>query len=209
MHDDFDQEPIPGLPELPPEGEVILWQGKPDWWALTWQSLSLPWVIGYFVVLALWRFAVAVDLMPLGSAVAVSTPFLVLGGVVVGLLILVGFVQAWATMYTVTNRRVAMRVGAALTLTLNLPYRQIGAADLALGRGGIGTITFDTLGETRFSYLMLWPHVRPWKMKKTQPALRCIPDAARVAAMIGEAAEARISTPEIAMPAPSAAIPAE
>lgn len=33
-HDDFAVEPIPGLPELPPEGEHILWQGAPCWHAL-------------------------------------------------------------------------------------------------------------------------------------------------------------------------------
>ena len=27
-HDDFAAEPINGLPELPPRGEVILWQGR-------------------------------------------------------------------------------------------------------------------------------------------------------------------------------------
>ncbi len=31
-HDDFEAEPIKGLPEMPPEGEVILWQGQPNWW---------------------------------------------------------------------------------------------------------------------------------------------------------------------------------
>ncbi|WP_242601404.1 photosynthetic complex putative assembly protein PuhB [Pseudaestuariivita atlantica] len=200
MHDDFDQEPIKGLPELPPEGEVILWQGRPDWRALAWQSLSLPWVIGYFVVLALWRFGAAVDLMPLGQAVAVSMPFLILGAIVVALLTAFAAIQAWATVYTVTNRRVAMRIGAALTVTLNLPYRQIARADLAMGRRGTGTIAFDTLGDVQFSYVMTWPHVRPWRMKKTQPALRCIPDAERIARLIGEAAEARISQPEIRLP---------
>ena len=29
-HDDFQIEPVPGLPERPPEGERILWQGRPN-----------------------------------------------------------------------------------------------------------------------------------------------------------------------------------
>ena len=29
-HDDFDQEPIRGLPEMLPEGETILWHGAPN-----------------------------------------------------------------------------------------------------------------------------------------------------------------------------------
>jgi hypothetical protein len=42
-------------------------------------------------------------------------------------------------------------------------------------------LAFELIGETRISYLMSWPHVRPWRMARTQPALRCIPDAQNVA----------------------------
>ena len=53
------------------------------------------------------------------------------------------------------------------------------------------------MGDTRLSYLVCWPHVRPWHMSRTQPALRCIPDAARVAQMLSEAAETRVSQPVV------------
>ena len=43
-HDDFEIEPIKGLPERPPEVEDILWQGRPDWWRLAVESLSVKWV---------------------------------------------------------------------------------------------------------------------------------------------------------------------
>lgn len=208
-HDDFATEPVPGLPEMPPEGERILWQGKPDWWRLSWESLSIPYVAGYFVFLALWRLGAVFDLMPFGQAVGASVPFLVLGVISVALLVLIGWVQAVTTLYTVTNRRVAMRIGAALTVTLNLPYTQIANANLSLRKGGTGTIAFETMGDTRLSYLMLWPHMRPWHIRLTQPALRCIPDAEKVARIIAEAADARVTTPQVermaAGPAPVAA----
>ncbi len=207
-HDDFAIEPIEGLPELPPEGEEILWQGRPQVWALMKAALSFWWVMGYFVLLTLWRFTAVVDLMPLSQAIAASVPFLVLGGIVAFLLWLTAFVQARATVYTVTNRRIAMRVGAALTITINVPYTQIASADLDLRKDGTGTIVLTTLGETRFSYLMLWPHVRPWHFN-TKPALRCIKDAEKIAAMIGEAATTRISTPQVARRAAPAPLPAE
>lgn len=197
-HDDFATEPVHGLPETPPEGERILWQGRPDWWALSWEALSLPWVAGYFVLLAAWRFASVYDLMPLGQAVGATVPMLMLGAAVIGLLMIVGYVQARATVYTVTNRRIAMRIGAALTVTLNLPYTEIGSADLALNKRGTGTIALSLMGTTKLSYLVCWPHVRPWHTRMTQPALRCIPDAAKVAGLIAGAAEARISMPRVA-----------
>ncbi|SLN58170.1 hypothetical protein ROJ8625_02933 [Roseivivax jejudonensis] len=208
-HDDFDIEPVPGLPERPPEGERILWQGRPDAFALTWTSLSLPWVVGYFVLLALWRFGTLVDLVPMGQAVGAAVPFLILGAIVVALLGLIGWIQARATVYTVTDRRVAMRIGAALTVTLNLPYTQIAAAGYAPGRRGTGTIALSTVGGPVMSYLVLWPHVRPWRIARPEPALRCIPQAEQVARLIAEAAEARVAVPQVApaeaRPAPAAA----
>ncbi len=197
-HDDFDQEPVKGLPELPPEGEVILWQGRPDWWALTREALNIYWVIGYFLFLFAWRFVILSDQVTLTQAISGSTPFLVLGAIVCGLLILTAVIQARATVYTITNRRVAMRIGAALTVTLNLPYTQIANATLDLRKRGTGTIALDLMGDTRLSYLVCWPHVRPWVMRRTQPALRCIPEASRVAELLSEAAEKRVSSPVIA-----------
>ena len=117
--DDFAFEPIRGLPERPPEGEVILWQGQPNWLRLSVDSLNVWWVLGYFIFLFVWRFISVSDLMPIYQAVLVSLPFLALGLIVTLLLMLVGFIQANATVYTITNKRVVMRIGAALTVTLN------------------------------------------------------------------------------------------
>lgn len=195
-HDDFATEPVRGLPERPPEDERILWQGKPDAWALTRSALAFWWVMGYFVFLALWRLIAAIDIMPVGQAIGISIPFLILAVIVGCLLYLTAWVQARATVYTITNKRVAMRVGAALTITLNLPYTQISSADLDLRKDGSGTIALTTMGDVSFSYLVLWPHVRPWRFP-ARPALRCIPNAERVARLLAEAAESRVTMPQI------------
>jgi len=209
-HDDFAVEPVEGLPERPPEGEHVLWQGRPNWWALTRDALSLYWVAGYFVALFIWRFATLADQVTLASAFRASFPFIILGAVVCAILMIVGAVQARATVYTITNRRVAMRIGAALTVTLNLPFTQVRNADLNLRRDGTGTIALDLLeAETRLSYLVCWPHVRPWVMRRTQPALRCIPEAETVARLLSETAEARVETPRVARLSDSAPIAAE
>ncbi|MET4101638.1 hypothetical protein ABIE58_001061 [Roseovarius sp. MBR-78] len=208
-HDDFASEPVRGLPETPPEGEQILWQGRPHGFWLSWDSLSLPWVAGYFAILTIWRFVSVIDQVPLMQAVALSLPFVIMGAIVIAMLLIVGYVQARATVYTITNRRVAMRIGAALTVTLNLPFTQIAKADFRRGRGGTGTIALDLLGDTQLSYLVCWPHVRPWVMRRTQPALRAIPEAEKIAALLAEAAETRIATPQIARRAAPAPIAAE
>ena len=131
------------------------------------------------------------------GAFAFGLPYAILWAMAFAVVLLLAWVQARATVYTITTARVAMRIGAALTVTLNLPFRQIANADLKLRKNGTGTIALETLGETQFSYLVLWPHLRPGHVKVTKPALRCIPDAAKVAGILAEAAEARISQPVI------------
>ncbi len=196
-HDDFKFEPIRGLPEALPAGEHILWQGSPVAAKLAREALAIRWVAGYFGLLAIWRAGVSATSVDTLTALAHAIPFLLIGAVACGLIYLVAYVQARATVYTLTNKRVGMRIGAALTMTLNLPYTCIGNASLDAREGGTGTLAFELIGDTRLSYILTWPHIRPWHMNPVQPALRCIPDAAAVAAIFAEAAETRIAQPII------------
>ena len=191
-HDDFAAEPINGLPELPPRGEVILWQGRPNWFRLTVESLNLWWVVAYFAVLTAWRFITVIDVLSFERTIIMTLPFVIMTLIVVLLLMLVGFIQARATVYTITNRRVAMRIGAALTVTLNIPYTQIENAAVSVGKASCGNIALETKGDSKFSYLVLWPHVRSWKISKPEPTLRAIPDVQSVAQILAKAAKARI-----------------
>jgi len=196
-HDDFKFEPVRGLPEALPKDEHILWQGAPDPRRLAREALAVRWVGGYFLVLALWRVGASMADFPLGAALLHGIPFVVMGLVTCAILYGIAYVQARSTVYTLTNKRVAMRIGAALTMTLNLPYVCIGTAKLDARPSGHGTLAFELIGDTRLSYLMTWPHVRPWRMARTQPALRCIPDAGAVARIFADAAETRISQPQV------------
>ena len=208
-HDDFKFEPVHGLPEALPEDEHILWQVAPNPLRLAKDAWSLNWVLGYFVALAAIRVIMVSPDMSLTAAMAQGIPFLFAGGIVALILIGLATVQARSTVYTLTNKRACMRIGAALSMTLNLPYVCIGNANVAVRPSGLGTLTFELIGETRLSFLMTWPHVRPWHMRRTQPAFRAIPDAARVAAIFAEAAETRVSMPQVAPVASRDAIAAE
>lgn len=211
-HDDFQVEPVKGLPEPLPEGEKMLWQGRPDWLALSKDALRVHWVLGYFVFLAAWRFVSLIDIVPLGQALFATIPMLIMGLVAAGILAFFATMMARLTVYTVTDARVVMRIGVLLTLTLNLPYRQIANAMLDLHKNGTGTIAFETTDKTKLSYLVLWPHMRPWHLARTQPALRCIPDAQHIADLIADAAEARVSIPQVSRKStvePASAVAAE
>jgi hypothetical protein len=192
QHDDFHVEPVRGLPEAPPEGEHILWQGAPSWRALARDALNLYWVVGYFVVLATWRGVVHADRDGWAIGLKAMIPYLVMGLIACAILSGIALILAKTTVYTITNRRVALRIGAALTVTLNVPFTLLAKADLTTHRDGTGTIALDLMDDTKLSYLICWPHVRPWKISKTQPALRAIPDAKSVAAMLAQAAHTRV-----------------
>ena len=205
-HDDFAFDHAPGLPEPLPKGEHMLWQGRPDAWRLAVESLALKWVIGYFVVLAVWRVAAALPDHSAGVALASAVPLIVLGLVATAILYGFSWLQARQAIYTVTTERVILRVGAALQVTLQMPYRRIENIALDLRKTGTGTIAFEPQkeGGDQLSYLVLWPHVRPWHARLPQPAFRCIPNAAEVAELLAETAEGRLAQPQIAARAEAA-----
>jgi hypothetical protein len=195
-HDDFAFEPIPGLPARLPAGEELLWQGRPDANALAREAYGIRWIAGYFALIVLWRATVGFDEAGLLGALAFGLPYVGLAVLGCAIVYLLAVAQARATIYTITSSRVVMRIGAALTVTFNFPFVQMESAQLD-DRGATGTIALQTKGETRISFLILWPHVRPWHVARTQPALRCIPDAAAVAKLLAAAAQTRLSQPTI------------
>lgn len=208
-HDDFAFDALPGLPERPPQDELILWQGRPDTWALARDAFRIRWLAVYFALIVLWRAGAAFADGGLLLALAKGLPYLGLGLLGLGVVYFLAWAQARATIYTLTTARVVLRIGAALPVTFNLPFVQIGAANLDLRKDGTGTIAFDTLGETRIAALVAWPHIRPGLWAKTQPALRSIPDAARVSRMFADAAEARLTTPRVTRTASFVPVAAE
>jgi Bacterial PH domain len=195
-HDDFAFEPIPGLPAPLPAGEEMLWQGRPSLRALAREAYKINWFAAYGAALVLWRASVGYGIGGLSGAFAFGLPYLALALVACALILALAYAQARGTVYTLTSARVLMRVGAALPVTFNIPYVQIETARLDL-RGKTGTIALETKGQTRISAMVLWPHMRPWHLAKTQPALRCIPEAESVAKMLAEAAETRLAQPTI------------
>jgi hypothetical protein len=98
---------------------------------------------------------------------------------------------AWLTartaVYTVTDRRVVMRIGIVLTLTFNLPLRTIETAAMRQGPNGHGDIVLALKGPDHIAWLHLWPHARPWHLTRTQPMLRALPQVANVAALLQKA----------------------
>jgi hypothetical protein len=206
QHDDF--EPQPGLPECLPAGERLLWRGSPDA-GLVLRHIFHGWKVAlYFAVLLAWQVAAAVGegapwLQALGQAGRIAPLY----ALALALLALLARLAARTTVYTLTSRRVVMRIGIVLTVTYNLPLRCIDAAHLHTLERGHGDVALALSPTTRIAWLHLWPHVRPWRVKQPQPMMRCVPHAAAVAEQLMNAwAMANAGLPAGATAAAGAAV---
>ena len=107
--------------------------------------------------------------------------------------------MARCTVYTITDARVVIRLGTAFPMTVNLPYGRIETAALKVQKDGSGDISLLLTGKDRLAYMVLWPHVRPWRMKRAEPTLRAVPDVARVGQVLARALAASANLPVPAM----------
>ena len=114
-----------------------------------------------------------VDWKPLWVAASLYTTALTL-------LLGTAWMSARSTLYTLTNKRVVMRIGIVLTLTFNLPFKRIAGASLKPQGAGTGDIALALHPEDRIGWAHLWPHQRAWHVAQPQPTLRCIPDSQHV-----------------------------
>jgi hypothetical protein len=191
-HDDFAFEPIPGLPARPPRDEAILWQGAPDWRHLAVRAFHVRKVFVWFALLALWRIAAGVFDGDVGPALSMSVAVLAAMSLIsAAILCLIAYSVARTTVYTITERRVVMRFGVALPMTINLPFAQVDAVALREDGDGVGDLAL-TLSEGKgFAYLVMWPHVRPWQFSHPRPTLRCVPRVQEIADILARAFSAR------------------
>jgi len=204
-HHEHEFEAAPGLPEPLPAGERILWQGGPQWRALCLHVFHLRKLAIYFAAMMGLQ---TVYLM--GDPQAAIGRSLVASGIAatiaLGLLALVAWGVARTTLYTLTSRRVVMRIGIVLTITLNLPLRQLRGADLLAHADGHGDVSLALAGTKRIGWFHLWPHARPWALRDPQPAMRCIADAQAVGQRLLTAWQA--ANPGVAASTETAATPA-
>jgi hypothetical protein len=185
---EYEFEAALGLPEPLPQDEIILWQGAPNWISMAKHVFRLQWLSLYFAVIVIWQL-ISVAGSEGGLAAGWSSVALAFALAVIGL-ILIGLLAYWSAteaLYTLTNRRIVMRVGIVLTVTFNLPYKTLGSAGLKLYKDGTGDIPMQIATEDKIAYFHLWPHARPWRLATPEPMMRCVPEAKQVAAILTEA----------------------
>ena len=124
------------------EGEEIIFRGHPSWRGLLafyFQGLFTAVVIGFLV----WLITMITGQARVGTAV-------LFGVLAFGVVLLVGFIRRWATVYTVTNRRLQIKRGIVarnvqetrLDRVQNVNYSQSAIQRILQ----VGDVDFDTAG---------------------------------------------------------------
>jgi hypothetical protein len=177
-----------GLPEKLPMGESILWQGAPDFKAVALRVFHMRALVIYFGILLVYRLFSGIydgnDIASLGMSMLWMT---LLSATCLGLVAYFAHLICSTTLYTLTDRRIVMRIGIVLNMTFNLPLKKIQSAGLNVGQHGIGDIPLKLDLHTKIALFHLWPHSKPGAWANPEPMLRCIPDCQKVAALLSEA----------------------
>lgn len=182
---------IDGFPGALPVGERLLWQGRPDRALLARHVFHSRKILAYFGALlalrAAWLMASGVHD---GAALAGLAVLLVPAAFAVGVSWLLAHLTARSTVYAVTEKRVAMRVGVIVPFFFNVPLNAVEGVALKRFGDGSGEVAVGLSGDARFAWLHLWPHARPWRFAKAEPAFRGLADAEQVGRMLAVAAKA-------------------
>lgn len=199
---DLDFEASCGLPEPLPAGERLLWQGAPEWRAMALRTFHLRKAALYFSVLLVWRVVSALrEDQSLTSSLAAGLALLPYALAALSILALLARLTSRTTVYTITDRRVVVRIGIALPMTINIPFSKIATAGVKTFADGTGDIPLKLVASDRIAWLVLWPHCRPWHISQPEPMLRGLANVRGVAGILGEA----LRNASIAQAAPAVA----
>jgi hypothetical protein len=164
----------------PQSDERVLWKGRPQLSLLARTAFHARSAGAYMAALVVIAFVTGRNDAAIVAAL--------LGVALTAILHLLAWASARSTLYILTDQRLIMRIGIAIETRVNIPLKQITAANLAVRtKDGHGDIAFELAGERLLTTLLLWPHVRPWRYARPEPSLRSVPQAQALAQMIAEA----------------------
>lgn len=180
-----EMEHQPGLPEPLPEGESVLWSGGPDWRLLAVHVFHVRVLAAAAVFFAVLSTVVALaHRAPAAYATLAFVTPLMAGAAAAGVAGFAAWLTAHISRYTVTSRRVVLRVGLLVPVNLNIPFAEITDVAMREHGAGSGDLPIAVRSHQRVSYLLLWPHVKPMTFRRVQPMLRAVRDGEAAAAAL-------------------------
>ena len=179
---EYEDEPVEGLPDFLPEGETMVWQGRPTVAAMARRVFFIPHLALYFGLLIAGH--TVYRLMEGVSAAQVMGTFVWQAGLAATVLVLLAWLArsyAASVMYTLTSERLVIRSGVALPMMVNIPIEQITAADMRVYRDGTGDIVLTPVADRKLHWVLLWPNVSAWYSRPIRPLLRGLTEPHRAA----------------------------
>ena len=174
-------EPTFGFPESLPASEKVLWQGSPCAWLIAKRIFFLPHLFFYFLTLSFLAITFNSEVLTLKDLFVNFLSYMSLGIVAIFLLIAISYLISSTTVYSITDKRVVMRIGIVLNLSLNIPFSKIETAACKAYPDKSGDISLNLVADNKIAYLHLWPHCRPWFFSSPRPRLSCLKDVEVVA----------------------------
>ncbi len=174
-------EPTFGFPESLPASEKVLWQGSPCARLIARRIFFLPYLFFYFLILSCLALSVNSEVLTLKDLFIEFLSYMSVGMVAIFLLIAISYLISSTTVYSVTDKRVVLRIGIVLNLSLNIPLSKIETAACKVYPDKSGDISLNLVADNKIAYLHLWPHCRPWFFSSPRPRLSCLKDVEIVA----------------------------
>lgn len=179
------------LPEDLPEGERMLWCGRPDPISLARRAFRADLVAVWFGLMTIWNGVAGAYDSGWHDAALQASRTLAIGFAALALLFAFGHIAARTTLYVITSRRVVLKVGMALPIFFNIPFGEIAEAAVHIYPDRSGNVALVLRPERRIAYPHLWPHVRPFRFSAPQPMLRSVAQGGDVAEILRKALVAR------------------
>ena len=176
-----------GLPGPLPEGERVLWHGRPERSALLRYLFRWPLLTVYFALFALLP-VLATARSGAGPAQVALSPLLLLPfALPVALAVFASAaLLARTSTYIITDRRVVLQVGVAFTRTVNIPLALI--VDVSARERAHGLDIALTLRHpNKIAWFALWPHARGVRFARPIPMMRGLPVDSPAAGILADA----------------------
>ncbi len=181
---------IRGVPHPLPAGEHVLWEGAPDPNAMATHVFHRRLFLLYFAAMITWwglDTAVAFGSSEFVASLGVR---LGLSAIVLGVVEMLSRVSARTTWYAITNKRIVLKIGMVIPMSINIPFQLVQSAGVGMFKDGTGQLMLVLAKDHRLAYVALWPHCRVFQLNRPEPTLRGLRDAQRIGALLVNAVAA-------------------
>jgi len=178
---------IRGVAHALPPGERLLWQGTPEPGLVARHVFHRWLVIGYFAIVTGWWVFGTYGKVEMDAFLPMLGMRLGLAAIVIGTVEFLARTVAKTTIYAITSRRLVLKIGMVLPMSINVPFNVLQNAAVGRFRDGTGQIALTLVPGNRLAYVALWPHCRVFNVTQPQPVLRGLAEPEVVAAVLRDA----------------------